>query len=66
MERRAYQQAYGWDTPIKTSICDWHPQASKFERPDRPEAKSLCREGDDLRRLISGRRILEVQPTKGI
>jgi hypothetical protein len=39
----------------------WHPFASKFEGLPIIDRRTLRREGDELRRRIEGKRILEVK-----
>lgn len=45
---------------FRNHIQDWHPNPSKFENTLAIRlAKEAIREGDELRRKLEGRRILE-------
>lgn len=42
-------------------VRDWHPNASKFGKPCAvTRAEDAIREGDELRRKLAGKRVLEV------
>lgn len=42
-------------------LSEWHPRPSAFEFPARISVEELQREGDELRRRLENRRILECQ-----
>lgn len=55
----------GFNTELRSTsyhnfVRDWHPNPSKFENTLAIRlAKEAIREGDELRRKLEGRRILE-------
>ena len=48
------------------SIQDWHPASSKFIPPRRESIEEIRREGDGLRRMLEGRRVLDARPIRKV